>query len=86
MAYGDGAAPFGRNWGTNALKPATGHTASILRLHTEGLTPQGGGRLPAVFEKGSRSRHTWGDSTDLFRPQGRLTTPTTAREAQEYAA
>jgi hypothetical protein len=26
-----------------------------------------------------------GDSTDSFRPQGRLTIPTTTREAQEYA-
>ena len=28
----------------------------------------------------------WGDSIDILRPQGRLTTPTIAREAQEYAA
>ena len=27
----------------------------------------------------------WGDATDLFRPHGRLTTPATAREAQDYA-
>ena len=35
MRSGDGAAPFGRNWGTNVLKPTTGHTASILRKSIE---------------------------------------------------
>ena len=35
LRSGDGAVPFGRNWGTGVLKPATGYTASILRKSIE---------------------------------------------------
>jgi hypothetical protein len=35
LRSGDGAAPFGRNWGTQLLKPTTGCTASILRKSVE---------------------------------------------------